>query len=627
MARDSARRALAGAALATLIAFAPACRESGSIRVKSISFKGVKAVDTGALKGALATKASSRFFWGKKRFFDRSQFEQDLKRISAFYSDHGYPHARITNFDVKLSPKQDAVDVTLTVDEGDPVIVQAIDYRGFDIIPSRRFDAIRNDAPLKTGKPRDKQFVLTTREMALNELRDRGYPYATVRVDEDDGPDGLQARLTFVGQPGKIAYFGPTTVQGNESVSDRVILRHVMFKEGDLYRRSRVQDVQRRLYGLSLFQFVNVEPVDIENQPDIVPTRITVAEGPKQKVNLSLGYGTEEQARIDAEYHKLNFLGGARDAGVHARWSSLDRGLQLDFNQPYLFEPHTSLNVQGQQWYSFTPAYNSTTTGVTSTATYRLRQRTTASLSYRTERDASTISPDVESDPKLRNNLIALGLNPQTLEQSGVLNSIKLEANHSTADNLLNAKKGYQVTASIEQAGQWLPGSFTFTQVTLDGRHYLSIGPRLVIANHASLGNIAAPAGDPTAVPFSRKFFLGGATSVRGWGRYEISPLSDSGLPIGGNSMFAYTAEARAIIRGSFGAVLFYDTGNVWANSWDIRLNDLRHAVGTGLRYTTPVGPLRIDFGYQLNPIPGLLVNGEPQTRRWRVHFSIGQAF
>ena len=128
-------------------------------------------------------------------------------------------------------------------------------------------------------------------------------------------------------------------------------------------------------------------------------------------------------------------------------------------------------------------------------------------------------------------------------------------------------------------------------------------------------------------MPFSRKFFLGGATSVRGWGRYELSPLSESGLPIGGNSMFEYSLEGRERLIGSFGAVLFFDTGNVWANSWDIRLNDLRYAVGPGLRYQTPVGPIRFDFGYQLNPIPGLIVNGTPQSRRWRIHFSIGQAF
>jgi outer membrane protein insertion porin family len=608
------------------MAVASACRETGTIRVHSIKFNGVKGVDESALKNALATKSSSKFFFGKKRFFDRNQFETDLKRIAAFYSDHGYPQARITNFDVKLNAKQDAVDVTLTVDEGDPILVTSIDYQGFNDIPENHLNDLKKKVPIRLKKPRDKAQVLTTREMALNELRDHGYPYATVKVDEDDGADGLQAKLTFIGEPGKLAHFGTTTVQGNETVSDHVILREVTYKQGDIYRRSRVQDVQRRLYGMALFQFVNIEPLDVDKQPDVVPTRVTVAEGPHQRVNFSVGYGTEEQLRVDAEYRRLNFLGGAREAGVHARWSSLDRGLQADVTQPYLFDPHTSLKVMGQQWYSFTPAYNSTVSGGSATVTYRVRQRTTASFTFTSEFDASSIASSVQGNAALRVYLIALGLNPDTGEQRGQLNSFRLEAHHSTADNLLNPRKGYQLTASIEEAGRLLPGTFKFTQVSGDARYYVPIGERFSWANRAQLGNLTAPPNDPAAVPFSRKFFLGGATSVRGWGRYELSPLV-GGEPVGGNSMFEFSSEARAMIRGSFGAVVFLDSGNVWAESWNIHLNDLRYAVGTGLRYLTPIGPLRFDFGYQLNPIPGLLINGEPQTRQWRVHFSIGQAF
>ena len=128
-------------------------------------------------------------------------------------------------------------------------------------------------------------------------------------------------------------------------------------------------------------------------------------------------------------------------------------------------------------------------------------------------------------------------------------------------------------------------------------------------------------------MPFSKKYFLGGATSIRGWGRYEVSPQGGSGLPIGGNTMLEFSSEARLALGGNLGAVAFLDAGSVWTNSWEVRLDDLRYAVGPGLRYLTPVGPIRLDVGYQLNPIPGLLVNGQPQARRWRMHFSIGQAF
>jgi outer membrane translocation and assembly module TamA len=91
--------------------------------------------------------------------------------------------------------------------------------------------------------------------------------------------------------------------------------------------------------------------------------------------------------------------------------------------------------------------------------------------------------------------------------------------------------------------------------------------------------------------------------------------------------MMAFSSELRASVLGSLGGVLFIDGGNVWEEDWSVALDDLRYAVGAGLRYQTPVGPIRLDWGYQINPIPGLTVDGEPQPRRWRMHFSIGQAF
>jgi outer membrane protein insertion porin family/translocation and assembly module TamA len=232
----------------------------------------------------------------------------------------------------------------------------------------------------------------------------------------------------------------------------------------------------------------------------------------------------------------------------------------------------------------------------------------------------------VLKDLKLRTSLIALGLNPVTGEQNGTLNALGVDLQHSTADNPLNARRGYQVAFHAEQAGRIVPGTFTYTAVSVDGRHYLPIGKNIVVATRLQIGNIQPAGADETNVPFSKRYFLGGATSVRGWGRFEISPL-DSGLPIGGDSLLAASSELRTALRGNLSGVLFVDAGNVWAGSWAQNVGDLRYAVGPGLRYQTPVGPIRLDFGYQLNPIPDLIVNGAPEQRHWRVHFSIGQAF
>jgi len=118
-------------------------------------------------------------------------------------------------------------------------------------------------------------------------------------------------------------------------------------------------------------------------------------------------------------------------------------------------------------------------------------------------------------------------------------------------------------------------------------------------------------------------------SAINAWVGEEVKVLGLEGTvrTSVGDSMLAFTGELRAGLSGNIGTVVFLDGGNVWADSWGFQLNDLRYAVGTGLRYQTPIGPIRVDVGYQLNPIEGLIVNGTPQQRRWRLHFSIGQAF
>jgi len=647
-------RAFGRAALICLALFAISCKDEGTIKVHSLKLNGVQSVDEGRLRDALATRQSSKIPWGKKAYFDRSRFDADLKRIQAFYADRGFPDARVTGFDVKLNDKQDQVDITLNINEGEPVVVDTVNFVGFAVLPGDQLNRLRKQQPLQLGKPRDRQLVITTHEMAVNALKEYGYPFAKVTTSENNDSDtSKHAALTFTATPGSLAHFGPITIQGNKSVSDHVIQRQLTFKPGDLYKRSVVQDSQRRLYGLELFQFANIEPLNADQpkpaapavdggpngadtapagqaadeQPVDVPMRVTVAEGNHQRVNFGVGYGTEEKARVDAEYHHLNFFGGARTAGAHVRYSSLDRGIRLDFNQPYFFSPHLSLAGEGQQWYTYTPAYRSVVTGVKATMTHRTSERSSWSVSINSERDNSSVDPTVLANPRLYSSLIALGLNPQTGEQNGTLNSLAFDVQQSTADNVLNAHRGYQLAFHVEEAGRVIPGTFNYYALAADGRQYQRIfGNNLVLASRLQLGNIRPVGNAEENVPFSKRYFLGGATSIRGWGRYEVSPLSD-GFPVGGNSMLAWSEELRATLHGNLGGVIFMDAGNVWAESFGYKLNDLRYAVGPGLRYQTPIGPIRFDFGYQLNPTPELKVDGTPNFRRWRIHFSIGQAF
>ncbi len=170
-------------------------------------------------------------------------------------------------------------------------------------------------------------------------------------------------------------------------------------------------------------------------------------------------------------------------------------------------------------------------------------------------------------------------------------------------------------------------GDFDYREVSAEGRYYQALGKRVVAAVRGRAGSIDSSGSEEELVPFFKRYFLGGSTNLRGWGRYEVSPLSGSGLPIGGQTFVNFSTEVRFPVVGNFAAVLFLDGGNVWTNPWDFNLNDLRYDVGPGLRYNTPIGPVRLDVGFQLNPIPGLQVNGAEQKRPLRAHFSIGQAF
>lgn len=611
------------------IGLAAACKDDGVVTVRRLVFTGVHAISEDRLRAALATRQGSRLLWSAKAPFDQSRLEVDLKRIQAFYADRGYPDARVIDREVRPNRAQDAVDVRITIDEGEPVRVVAVQLRGFDVLPTDRLGVLTTQTPVTVGQPRDRQQVTALRDLAVNELREHGYPYARVSIDENDGAGGKAVTLTYVAEPGPLAHFGGVEIVRStevRSVSERVVRRQLTYQPGDLYRRSLVQGSQRRLYGMELFQFVNIEILDPDRRDPVVRTRVTVAEGKHQRVNLGVGYGTEEKIRTEGQYRHVNFLGGARTAGARARWSSLDRGVRLDFIQPYLFSPRVSLGADAQQWWTYTPAYRSAVTGGKATVTRRPSQSTSWSVSLTAERSSSTISDETLRDARLADDLIALGLDPTTGRQEGTFTALGFDYQRSTADNLLDARRGYQLAFRAEHAARWLPGSFSYSAVSSDLRHYLPMTERLVLANRLQAGAIDALDGDQANVPFSKKYFLGGATSVRGWGRFEVSPLLE-GVPIGGLGLLAMSSELRASASARLGAVLFVDAGHVSSQGWQLLFDQLQYAAGAGIRYRTPVGPIRFDVGYQLTTIPGLKVDGQTQPRPWRLHFSIGQAF
>lgn len=612
---------------------ATACREIGDVEVSSIEFRGNSAVTSDELEEILATEESGFLPWSRKRFFDRDEFDRDVKRIQAYYADRGYPKASVAGVDLALNDTKDEVAITIDIEEGEPVLIEDVAFDGLTI-PADHLERLKARLPIAPGKPRDQRLILASHDMAVAELRDHGFPYGSVRMIERPGSSDTRVQLTVAADAGPQAVFGAISIEGDVSVDEDVIRRELAFNEGDLYQLSRLTETQRRIYSLELFQFVNVVPRLPEDRSAEVPIIVTVAEGKHRRLQLAGGYGSEERARGRISWRHVNFGGGARTGEVEAKASSLEQGLRGSFLEPYLFQRGLSMRLSGSTWWANEPVYEYRSSGgrvgiikdfSRAGISGERGVRNVASATLIQEYEDYTIAPTVLEDRTFRDELIALGLDPETGRGTGTVTALELDFSRNTAAQPLDPQQGYLVTAHVEKAGRFLRGTFDYTELLGEARGYVPVGSRFVWANRARAGTIAGPSA--ALIPFYKRYFVGGSSSVRGWGRYQVSPLTPAGHPIGGRTMMEVSTEARFGIRGKLGGVLFVDGGNVWEEAWEFELHKLRWAVGPGIRYDTPIGPIRVDFGIQLNPIEGLVLEGDPEERKWRVHFSIGQAF
>jgi outer membrane translocation and assembly module TamA len=289
-----------------------------------------------------------------------------------------------------------------------------------------------------------------------------------------------------------------------------------------------------------------------------------------------------------------------------------------------------SLEASASTWWTAEPIYTSATYGAEMGVRYRFgprRQRggpvDSIRVGYVHDFLHYQVRPETLADLSNVDALIALGLDPTTGEGRGTTAAVTADYTRTVVDVPGDPHLGYGLVVHAEHADPALGGTFRYRELTAEARGYLPLGST-VLAIRARAGTLAAR--KDTDVPFSSRYFLGGSTSLRGWGRYEVAPLRD-GIPIGGRSILDGSLEWRVPVTGPLGVVGFVDTGNVWAGDFDATALGLRTDVGGGLRYRTPIGLVRADIGVQMDPIDGLLINGRPATRRWRLHLSIGQAF
>ena len=195
------------------------------------------------------------------------------------------------------------------------------------------------------------------------------------------------------------------------------------------------------------------------------------------------------------------------------RWSSLDRGVQVNLSQPYLFSPHFSEQVEAQRWLTYAPAYHSEVTGGRLSVT-RGSPASSWSVAATGENNSSAVADEALNDPSLRKSLIALGLDPTTGRQEGRLRALGVDYQHARVDSLIDTTRGYQVAVHVEESGWPIPATFDYRGFSADARQYTPLGNRVMTASQVQGGTLTPADSDPGNIPFARKFFLGGASTV-----------------------------------------------------------------------------------------------------------------
>lgn len=576
--------------------------------VRFIRFVGVKSLDAGRLKKIMETQAK-RFHWGRGTPLNETILRKDLQRIEKFYKSQGFYDVRVLGYRlIPLGGRE--VILEISVEEGRPIMVESVELTVDNAPFSPWHDDLLQVIPLKAGRRFTSSDFYDTEKRIQEFLSDWGYPRATVETLGSMDKEAKTAHIEVYVALGPACFFGPVRVEGNRRVETAVIVKELTFRPGERYRARALRDSQKRLMDLHLFTFVDIQPQLDDSSASEVPVSVVVKEAKSQTVRLGAGYGTEDQVRGRVGYECRNFLGQGRKLELDAKASSLVRFFEGRLTQPHFLYDPFRLTVSGGVSREIQKSYTN--------EQYFFRPQVTWQLN---EHWLLNAGPNVEANRLLDVDLASQAIRPS--DQKGeeyLVSSLVFGATYQRVDNILDPRRGVQFFQRLEWGGSPVGSEVAFVKLGLEGRSYLPIDPLGVLAFRAKWGSIAEME-DTARVPIFKRYFSGGSTSIRGYPYQKLGPLDADGNPLGGLTLLELSGEWRYPVKNSWEGVLFVDAGNVYESRYELVWNQLRSSVGIGLRYKTPVGPLRLDFGYQLNPPHQNFFN------RYQIYLSIGQAF
>lgn len=571
--------------------------EGRRITIDKIVIKGNKGLTDKRIKSVMATQERQYFIL--RGTVHRQRLEEDIERILQLYNDHGYIQARVESHDVVVDRDKARVTVNLTVVEGPQFKVKSLDIAGTNVLP---IEEIRRQVQLKPGdvfartKLRNSVDGISRLYSTIGRASAEVVPLVgqnteertvSVRIEITEGPEVFVERIN---------------ITGNSRSQEKILRREIPFAEGDLFTNSKLDRAKQRLTNLGFFETVKTSTSPGSDKTRIV-VNIDVVEKPTGIFSIGGGFSSVDNLIGTVDLSQRNFLGRGWEVAARFRGGASGTQGTLSFTEPWLFDRPLAAGFDVFDTRRIFSDYTYESLGGDVRLSHPFLDYARWFLSYRLTQDQiSALQGEA---------LLSLGSERGTRVTSLASGSLSRD----TRDNVFTPSTGNLSTVGSDVAG--LGGDSRFVKFSGTSSQFLPIWFNHILAGRLEAGHIFGYGGKE--VPLFERFYLGGPNSIRGFKSRAVSPIDESGVKTGGTSEVLGTAEYIIPLPLNFRLAGFFDTGNVYGFGTKFDLSDLREAAGLGIRWISPFGPIRVDYGFNLDRRPG--------ERVGVFHFSAGSPF
>lgn len=525
--------------------------------------------------------------------------EGDLENIIQALHSKAYYGAQVT-----FSIDPDRSTVFVNIEPGPIYVFAKFNIRYLQNGEEISEDSIPSPICLKTLKVKLDdaalpETILSAEDTLLDLLNLQGFAFASIQQRDVFADQQAKNVIVWIAvETGPLTYFGELKINGIERVKENFFYKKLRWTQGNLYNPKQIEKTQEALELSGLFRSVNIAHGESPIEGSQVPMEISIVEGKQRSIGFGLNYTTSLGPGITGEWEDRNIFGEGEKLGFRSNiWQTLQDGAlsylipdfgRLDQNLIWLLE------YQHERTKSFTEN----------------------SLAF-----SGTIERKINEQLRISYGGMYKRLRSQRSDFNGIFDLLKipLQLRWSNADSILEPTKGATILFRMIPSVQIFKPQFAYCINTFTGSLYQSLteDKRHVFAVKLMLGSIFG--GNQHEIPPPERFYAGSESTIRGYRYLTVSPLGRHDKPLGGRSMFIYSMELRNRIGKNFGLVFFYDIGNVYKRAYPEFSDGVRQSVGLGIRYYTPIGPIRLDLAFPLNK--------RHTDNALEAYFSIGQSF